>query len=64
MRLSRGTILLNHFLRSGTSDFGCEIPTPKVVTIYVALGPRSVCLNSGHSNRILRYFWRNFKFMT
>ena len=26
MRLSRGTILLNHFLRSGTSDFGCEIP--------------------------------------
>ena len=27
MRLSRGTILLNHFLRSGTSDFGCEIPT-------------------------------------
>jgi hypothetical protein len=26
--------------------------------------PRSACLNSGHINRILRYFWRNFQFMT
>ena len=26
-------------------------------------GPRSPCLNSGYHNRILRYFWTNFKFM-
>jgi hypothetical protein len=26
-------------------------------------GPRSACLNSGYRNRILRYFWTNFKFM-
>jgi hypothetical protein len=26
-------------------------------------GPRSPCLNSGYRNRILRYFWTNFKFM-
>jgi hypothetical protein len=27
-------------------------------------GFRSPCLNSGYRNRILRYFWTNFKFMT
>ena len=30
--------------------------------ILQCCGPRSPCLNSGYRNRILRYFWANFKF--
>jgi hypothetical protein len=37
--------------------------TESLVFTWVVHQTVNSCLNSGHSNRILRQFWRNFKFM-